>query len=239
MQTAFRLRPDAGEAHLARADSLYRGHLDYEDALSELEFAQASLPNDSRISVLKGYVKYRQGKYGEAMRDLERAAGLDPRNIFTLQQIANGYILLQRYAEAKSAFDRALFIEPDDVLTKVASAWVELEWKADPIPLHQTIDSIRATNPDAVPRVVDGWITCALAEHDAASAKEALIAAGQNTPFNDEALHFNRHFVEGIVSRFDHDEDRAHAAFVAARAEEEKIIDAQPDYAPPLCAGFD
>ncbi|MEP7016154.1 MAG: protein kinase [Verrucomicrobiota bacterium] len=232
---AFRLQPDAGEAHLARADNLYRGYLDYAGAMAELELARASLPNDSRIFELKGYVEYRQGKLEEAVADLERAAALDPRNIFILQQIANGHVLLQRYAEAKSAFDRALVIEPDDVLTKVASAWVEFEWKADTGPLHQIINSIRATKPDVMPLIVDGWITCALAEHDAASAKDALIAAGQNTPLNDEAVHFNRLFVEGIIARLEHDESKARVAFIAARAEQEKIIAAQPDYAPPLC----
>src|SRR5438874_4572392 len=30
IQAAFRIRPEAGEAHLARADNLYRGYLDYE-----------------------------------------------------------------------------------------------------------------------------------------------------------------------------------------------------------------
>ncbi len=30
IESAFRLRPDAGEAHLARAEHLYRGYLDYE-----------------------------------------------------------------------------------------------------------------------------------------------------------------------------------------------------------------
>ncbi len=32
IQAAFRLRPDAGEAHFARADYLYRGYLDYDGA---------------------------------------------------------------------------------------------------------------------------------------------------------------------------------------------------------------
>ena len=34
IQAAFRLRPDAGEAHLARAENLYRGYLDYDGASS-------------------------------------------------------------------------------------------------------------------------------------------------------------------------------------------------------------
>ena len=37
IESAFRLRPDAGEAHLARAEHLYRGHRDYDGALAELE----------------------------------------------------------------------------------------------------------------------------------------------------------------------------------------------------------
>ena len=47
IQAAFRLRPDAGEAHLARAHHLYNAHLDYDGALAELEVARQSLPNNS------------------------------------------------------------------------------------------------------------------------------------------------------------------------------------------------
>jgi serine/threonine protein kinase len=40
IQGAFRIRPDAGEAHLARAEHLYRGYLDHDGALAELEVAR-------------------------------------------------------------------------------------------------------------------------------------------------------------------------------------------------------
>ena len=43
IEEAFRLRPDAGEAHLARAQNLYRGYLDYDGALAELEIARQDL----------------------------------------------------------------------------------------------------------------------------------------------------------------------------------------------------
>ena len=55
LQAAFRLRPDAGEAHLARAEHLYRGYLDYNGALAELEIARRILPNDPRVFELTGY----------------------------------------------------------------------------------------------------------------------------------------------------------------------------------------
>ncbi len=43
-EEAFRIRPNAGEAHLARAWHLYNGYLDYEGALAELEVARQTLP---------------------------------------------------------------------------------------------------------------------------------------------------------------------------------------------------
>src|SRR5437764_3981811 len=88
VQAAFRLRPDAGEVHLARAQNLYRGYLDYDGALAELEIAQQTLPNDPRIFELKGYLERRQGRWEEAIRNLERAADLDPRDVDMVQQVA-------------------------------------------------------------------------------------------------------------------------------------------------------
>ncbi len=112
---------------------------------------------------------------------------------------------------------------------------MEFNWKADTRPLHKMIDSFRAANPAAMPDIADSWLGCALAERDAAAAKNALIAAGQNTALNDEAVHFNRPFVEGIIARMSNDDDRARSAFIAARAEQEKTIQAQPNYGPSLC----
>ena len=235
IQAAFRLRPNAGEAHLARAQNLYRGYLEYDAALAELEVAGQTLPNDAGVFELKGYIQRRQGKQEEAVRSLERAIDLDPRNTFTLQQIALSYHHLRRFAEEKSVLDRALAIEPNDVDTKEARAFVEFHWKANARPLHQMLDSIRATNPAATQSIADGWLICALAERDAGAAKNAAIAAGANPPFTDEAVNFSLPFVEGVIARMTKDDEKARSAFTVARAEQEKIIQAQPNYGPPLC----
>ena len=235
IQAAFRLRPNAGEAHLARAQNLYRGYLEYDAALAELEVAGQTLPNDAGVFELKGYIQRRQGKQEQAVRSLERAIDLDPRNTFTLQQIALSYHHLRRFAEEKSVLDRALAIEPNDVDTKEARAFVEFHWKADARPLHQMLDSIRATNPAATQSIADGWLICALAERDAGAAKNAAIAAGANPPFTDEAVNFSLPFVEGVIARMTKDDEKARSAFTVARAEQEKIIQAQPNYGPPLC----
>jgi serine/threonine-protein kinase len=41
--------------------------------------------------------------------------------------------------------------------------------------------------------------------------------------------------VEGVIARMTNDEHKAQLAFTAARAEQEKTVQAQPDYGPALC----
>jgi serine/threonine protein kinase/Flp pilus assembly protein TadD len=234
IQAALRLRPDSGEAHLARAENLYRGHLDFDGALAELEIARQALPNDPMVFELKGYVERRRGKQAEALQSLERAVDLDPRNFFILQQIAASYDMLRRHADEAAMLERALAIKPGDIDTKVQRAWMEFDWKADTRPLHQLIDEIRAKNPADIENVADAWLTCALAERDAPAARAALSASGEN-PLSDDVIQFNRPFLEGVIARMANDSDKARAAFTAARAVQEKVVQTQPNYGPALC----
>jgi len=235
IQATFRLRPDAGEAHLARAWNLYWGYLDYHGALAELEVGRQTLPNDPQIFYLTGLIQRRQGHCEDSIRTLERAVDLDRRNSGLLQQVAVNYAVLGRYAERQLWLDRVLAFEPDNTLTKVLRATVDFEWRADTKPLHQTIDSVRATSPAAVPSIADWWLVCALAERDAAAARHALIAAGENPINLGIDVLSNRPFMEGVIARMAKDDDKARSAFTAARAEQEKIVEAEPNFGPPWC----
>jgi TolB-like protein/Tfp pilus assembly protein PilF len=235
VEAAFRIKPDAGEAHLARANNLYRVHRDYDGALAELEIARRTLPNDPQVFELTGYIARRRGQHEEGLRNLQRALELDPRNYFTLQQIALSYFNLRRYSEIIAVLDRALSIKPDEVDTRVFRALVSLDWKADPAPLHRTIEEIRAKGaPEAIKTVADNWFLCALAERDAASAHAALGALGENF-FGNDAVHLFRSFGEGLIARMEKDDAKAHAGFTAARADQERRLQTQPDYAPVIC----
>src|SRR5215468_7328951 len=225
VQAASRLQPSSGETHLARAQNLYWGYLDYDGALAELEVAAQGLPNDPRVVGLKGYIERRQGRWDESIRDLKRAIELDPHNILTLQQTAQTYQGLRLYVDEKSLLARVLAFEPNDAVTKVQHAFVELDSKADTQPLNQMIESIRVTNPAAIPSIANNWLVCALVERDGTAAKNALIAFGESpiTFGSAENVLFNRLFVEGVIARIISEEDRARSAFIAARAEQEKL----------------
>jgi tetratricopeptide (TPR) repeat protein len=180
-----------------------------------------------------GSIQRRQGRWEESTRNHEWAIELDPRDLRILVETAGTYGMFRRYAEQKSKLDRALTVAPNDVALKVHRAFVELDWKADTGPLHQLIDEIRATNPAAVPKIADQWLLCALAERDLTAAKDALLSGER--PLDAENVHFPRPFVEGVIARMANDEHKAQLAFTAARAEQEKKVQAQADYAPAWC----
>ncbi len=48
-------------------------------------------------------------------------------------------------------------------------------------------------------------------------------------------MRFNRPFVEGVIARMNNDDAKARSAFTAARVEQEKIVQAQPNYGHALC----
>ena len=144
VRTASYLRPDAGETHLARAENLYEGYLDYSGALAELELARQSLPNDARVYQLMGQIQSRQGRLNESERNLERAVELNPRDFETLQQIAISYDFFRRYPQANLVLDPPLGVDPNYVETRAVGAFVDLDWKAN---LYQLIDEVRARKP--------------------------------------------------------------------------------------------
>jgi tetratricopeptide (TPR) repeat protein len=235
LQRATELRPNAGETHLARGSHLYYAFRDYKGALSELEAARTSLPNDPRILELTAYILRRQGKHEEGLRALEQAVTLDPRNPFTLTELSLSYDYLRRYPEEKATLQRVLEITPDDVGVASNLALVDLLWRADTAPLHQLIDRLRAERPAAVADAADNWFICALAERDWRTAEEALTALGSNPCWGDTPILLNRQFGEGLLARAMHDEARARRVFTAARAAQEEAVQQQKDYGPPLC----
>jgi tetratricopeptide (TPR) repeat protein len=141
---------------------------------------------------------------------------------------------LRRYSEEAAILDRGLSIKPDDVDTKVIRALIPLDERGDTRPLHQTLDEIRAKDPVAIKSVADTWLLCALSEQDAGNAQGALVALSDNT-FGDDAVRFDRNFGEGLIARMTKNETKARGAFIPARAEQQKRVQAQPEYGPALC----
>ena len=90
IDSAFRLRPDSGEAHLALAWHLGDSS-DYDRARAELALAQQSLPNNPQVYELAGLMDHDQRRWADAIHNLERACDLDPRNLPYLISLGSTY----------------------------------------------------------------------------------------------------------------------------------------------------
>jgi TolB-like protein/class 3 adenylate cyclase/Flp pilus assembly protein TadD len=235
IQTALRLRPGSGEAHLALAEHLYRGYRDHEHALAELTLARRALPNDPLVFELTGFITRRQGRWEESTTDLKRALELDPRNLFFLQQLSFTYDLQRRYRDFAAVLDRALKLVPSDPDTRLARALIDLAERADPRPAHATIDAVVAEDPLATKTIADRWFYIALCERDNFAVSRALALLPPDG-VSEGSIWWPRSFFEALAARARGDAAVARAAFTAARAEVEKTTREQADYAQGITA---
>ena len=232
VQIAVRLQPDAGEAHLALANYYYHGFRDYGRARTELAIARGTLPNNAEVFEYTGYIDRREGHWEEATRNLERAVELDPRNFFTLQQLAPTYHYLRRYADEARTLDRALTIVPGDPLTRILRAEVALDWRADIKPFQTVLATLIAEDPSVAPGV--DHPNYALCERTAAAAARLLTNYPRDGVVTDYGVNFPHAYWEGVVALWQGDPAKAQAAFTTARSEVEKTVEKQPDFAGAL-----
>ena len=234
IQTALRLRPGSGEAHLALAEHLYRGYRDHEHALAELTLARRALPNDPQVFELTGFITRRQGRWGESTTDLKRALELDPRNLFFLQQLSFTYDLQRRYRDLAAVLDRALKLVPSDPDTRVARAMIDLAERADARPVHATIEAVVVEDPAAARSIAGQWLYIALCERDNFGVSRALAVVPPEGISLVSNIWAPRAYFEAVAARARGDATVARAAFTAARAEVEKTAREQPEYAQGL-----
>ena len=237
MQSIRRLSPESGETHLAFAQHLYWAYGDYDRAQEELAAARRTLPNESRIPLMSGYIDRRQGRWEKSLEEMNRALELDPHNFSILQQISLTYQALRRYKEMAATLDSALAMAPKDIPSRVRRAWIDLESRANPKPLHAAIETILAEDPNAARVLAVEWLFLSLRERDPDAAQRALatMPAGGGGCF-DENIPFPSSWCEGLAARLRGDEPTARAAFTKARMELDQMMRDQRDYAPALCA---
>ena len=135
---AVRLQPTLPEAHFALG-SVFLRERDYDHALEELTVAKAGLPNDADVFALLGAVKRRQGKWAEAIADLEKAASLNPKDAFIWMSLAESHSALRQFADAAKAADRGCVADPNFFAIHGWRASLDIKWKGDTTSLEQLL----------------------------------------------------------------------------------------------------
>src|SRR5262245_6717396 len=150
IDSAFHLNPNSGEAHLALALHLYWGYFDYARARAELAIARHTLPNNPQVYEVSAWIDRRQGRWSDAVRDMERASELDPRNFFFAGNVAALYFGSRPlpYEQTTKALDRLLALNPNFIDSRIdRGGGLEMHWRGDTRHWHATIDKILADEP--------------------------------------------------------------------------------------------
>ena len=232
IDSAFRLRPDSGEAHLALAWHLYWGYSDYDRARAELALAQQSLPNNPQVYELAGSMDRRQRRWADATHNLERACELDPRNLPYLINLGSTYLWLHDYDQHTRIMDRIVALHPERRSGRIFRASVEVYRRADTGPWRAAIEKILTNEPGSEkdPFVAGQRYTLALYDRDWDAAGRAAALLSQKNSLDWWSFpQLGRDFWVGVVARLKGDETSARAAFMRARAQQEEEIRGHPD----------
>jgi TolB-like protein/tetratricopeptide (TPR) repeat protein len=112
---AVALAPDLGEAHSALGFVLDAGFQDYAGAAAEHERALLLSPGNSRVLLMSARFLSEIGRSEAAVRNAQRAVVLDPINAGAYRVLGLVLLYTHRYADAITAYDRALSINPQAV----------------------------------------------------------------------------------------------------------------------------
>ncbi|MEP7072070.1 MAG: hypothetical protein ABI839_06765 [Verrucomicrobiota bacterium] len=148
LQTAERLQPAEPETLLAKGYFFYWVTRDNEAAGTTFDFARTMLPGSSEIPAVKARLSRSKGEWGNSLGNWKEALVLDPRNSELLLDCGATYTALRQFKTARTYYDRALAITPDDLIAKAAiAATYQAEGNLQAAgPLLQAVDA--ATAPE-------------------------------------------------------------------------------------------
>jgi len=233
-ERALQLQPDLPEAHLAMGFSYYYGDNNYDAAQKEFEIAQRGLPNESEVYLALGAIQRRQGKWAESTANLEKAASLNPKDSWPLQNLAENYQVLRNFDAANKTIDRGLQINPTDVGLWETKSKLAIAEKGDlsvsekafqtvkSMPMND-LDKLRIANARADVFVLARKYQEGLRE--AESLPDDLLA-----PIHPAAL-YGKYFLIGFARKALQDEAGARAAFLKAKDLLEAQLKESPDAA--------
>ena len=174
----------------------------------------------------------RQGRWSEAVRNFERAAELNPRDLDAVMNAAFIYEGLKRYSDATRMYERAAALSPPDYGPRIAARSNQaMAERADIRPFRAELNAIMAEDPKATPQIAADLYSCAILERDRAAVERALAV------IPPEGLYASGNFVRprdwfvGYAARTFGEAETARTAFTAARSKLEKIVHEQPEYA--------
>jgi TolB-like protein/Tfp pilus assembly protein PilF len=214
---ALKLQPDLPEGHLALGYCYYYGDLDYDRAFNEFKIAQQGLRNDSEVLLSLGAIKRRQGKWAESSADFERAAELNPKDPWVLQNLGINYAAVRNYEAAEKTYDRGIELAPDVLGLHALKAQLAIVWKGD---LSVSVNGLAKVPPNFDPEgvITEARVGVLLYQRKFVDALALLQKIPGETLHGENGSPTPKALVEAICYSFTNNKTKAREAFDRARA---------------------
>jgi TolB-like protein/Flp pilus assembly protein TadD len=234
-ERAMQLQPDLPEAHLALGFSYYYGDKNFDAALREFEIARLGLPNESEVYLAIGAIQRRQGKWAHSIANMEKAASLNPKDTWALQNLSYNYSILRNYDAANKTLDRALALDPSAMELLGIKSRLAIAEKGDFAVAErgfEALKSIPMTNEQRL-KTADARVDVFLLErryteglHEAESLQDDQLA-------DYPGSLWSKYYNIGFARRALQDEPGARGAFLKAKSAAEEQLNRTPDDAKP------
>jgi TolB-like protein/Tfp pilus assembly protein PilF len=230
---ALELQPNLPEAHLAQGFVNYYVDSDFDAAAREFQIAQSGLPNESEVYLALGAIQRRQGKWQESNASFEKAVSLNPKDIWTMQNLAINYEVQRDFDSANKILDRALAVDPGAFGCWEVRAKVALEQNGDFSVAENILakaDVMRLT-PEVQNKLATGRASLFLLrrQFDAAVQEAQKISDTKLGAFPGAVC--GKYSVIGAAKRGLGDANGSREAFLRAKQDAERLLKQNPGQA--------
>jgi serine/threonine-protein kinase len=115
---ASALDPDFPELYVAEGEYWYWGHLDYDQAITNLKKAIDQMPGNAEAHMRLGWASRRNGQWENAVNSMRESLRLDPRVVYNWADFSTTLGALERHEEALAAAETARKLDPDSYWSK-------------------------------------------------------------------------------------------------------------------------
>src|SRR5437763_708205 len=186
-------------------------------------------PNSAGVCSLAGANARRQGRWEDALKNLDKAVELDPRNPKNVNGLSLIYDLLRHYDDEAALFERAAAANPGSRnYSQMVRAQIELS-RGDLKAAHSFLATLPADyDPDG--QMTSTRLTLALYERDFDRAAKVLASRKQEELVGNGGTLVPASYWQGVIARGKGDEAAAKESLGRARtAIEGKLAGRQDD----------